>query len=356
MTLRPAVPDVSVPGPGAPSCLISICIPTYNRAHYLAETLESLIPQLAPDVELLVYDTGSTDGSRQVIERFAGQCPALRYFSLPSKRGFDETVLLLLDECRGEYVWLFGSDDILKPGAVSAVRGRIVQSSARPAFIYVNHEVIDNEGELLIASNVGSSRDRQFRRAGACAAWLGLHLGYISSCIFRKPSRAAVEASRDFIGTLWMGLRLNLASLSEAGPALYVGRPLVSARRNPANTYDYAAVFVRNASSVFWAARSQGLGWFTPYRAMNKTVRSFYSRLTFAWRCDDPPEFRRTFRVMLRTCWIYPWFWMLIAPLRFLPPPVARVVRDRLRSRRGHRNRKLVPREFAVRETPARLD
>jgi FkbM family methyltransferase len=317
--------------------LLSICIPTFNRASYLPETLESICTQLSPDVELLVYDTGSTDGTQELMARLQRECPRIHFFSLDTRRGVDETLLLLLEQSSGEYVWFFGSDDILKARAIEIIRQRILESAERPALIYVNHEVVNNSGKLLIPSHIRSQKDRLFRDGRKCAAWLGLNLGYISSCIFRREAGGAT-AAKEFVGSLWLGLYLNLKSLSSRRPALYIGQPLVSARRNPANTYDYGKVFFRDASHVFWSTRRHGLGWFTVWLAMNKTVRTIYSRFSVAWRCDNRAEFRNTFPVMLGTCWKYPWFWLLIFPVRLVPPGILRIVRNRLRQWRDDRN------------------
>jgi glycosyltransferase involved in cell wall biosynthesis len=326
--------------------LISICIPTFNRARYLSEAIENLLPQLAPDIELLVYDTGSTDGTRELMGRFRDRYPGIRFFFLDTRRGFDETALLLLEQCRGEYVWLFGSDDLLKEGAIEAVRQRILRSPVRPSFLYLNHEVIGHDGKLLIPSNLGRKRDREFLDGRQCVAWLGLFLGYISACVFRRDPALSLTSAKEFDGSLWMGLHLNLLSLSKGGPALYIGQPLVSARRNPGNTYDYGEVFCRGASRVFWKARSQGIGCFTIYRGMNRTVRVLYLRFCLSWRSDDPAQLSRTFPVMLRTCWMYPWFWLLIVPVRLTPTRLARAVRDRLRQWREQRNARPGPIEL----------
>lgn len=315
--------------------LLSICIPTFNRASYLPETLESLLPQLAADVELLVYDTGSTDGTLELMETFQRHFPEIRFFHLNEKRGFDETALLLLEQARGDYVWYFGSDDVLKPGAIGAVRRAILQSPATPSFVFINHEVVDNDGRLLIPSNIPELKDREFVDGRACVSWLGLHLGYISSCIFRRDPELPLAAARKFVGSMWMGMHLNLWSLSKGGPALYLGDPLVRARRNPGNIYNYGEVFCRRASQVFWHSRRHGIGWFTICRAMNRTVRLFYLPFCVAQRCEDPAQLDRVFPTVFRTAWPYPWFWLLIVPVRLIPSRFARIARDYLRGRRG---------------------
>jgi abequosyltransferase len=317
-----------------PAKLLSICIPTFNRASYLPETLESLLPQLATDVELLVYDTGSTDGTPELMETLQRRFPEIRFFHLNEKRGFDETALLLLEQARGDYVWYFGSDDVLKPGAIGAVRRAILQSPATPSFVFINHEVVDNEGRLLISSNLPELKDREFTDGRACVSWLGLHLGYISSCIFRREPQLPFAVARQFVGSMWMGMHLNLWSLSRGGPALYLGDPLVRARRNPGNVYNYGEVFCRRASQVFWHSRQHGIGWPAIYRAMNRTVRLFYLPFCVAQRCEDPAQFDRVFPVMFRISWPYPWFWLLIVPVRLIPSGLARIARNYLRSRR----------------------
>lgn len=338
MSALPETGVTAVESPQPAAKLISICIPTYNRALYLPETLESLLPQLGPDVELLVYDTGSTDGTPELVDRFQRRCPDLRFFALDEKLGFDETALLLLGQACGEYVWFFGSDDVLNGGAVDTVRARILQSSEKPSFIYLNHEVVGHDGNLLISSNVGRSGDREFRRGSQCVAWLGLHLGYISACVFRREDACPLDTAKEQEGSLWMGLYLNLLALAKPRPAAYIGQALVRARRNPGNIYDYSQIFCRNASRVFWSARKRGLGWFALYRAMNRTVRLFHFHHAVSRRCDEPVELDRALPAMFRTCWMYPWFWLLIVPMRLVPSRVVRTFRDYLRRKREQHN------------------
>jgi glycosyltransferase involved in cell wall biosynthesis len=96
--------------------LVSIVTPSYNQAAYLEETIRSVLDQDYEPLEYVVVDDGSTDGSREIVERYAdrlawstaqenrGQVPALN-------RGFEHTT--------GEYMGYLNSDDTLLPGAVS---------------------------------------------------------------------------------------------------------------------------------------------------------------------------------------------------------------------------------------------
>jgi len=102
--------------------LLSICIATYNRAAYIGETLESIIPQLDDDVEILVVDGASTDNTEDVVRQYAGKESRIRYIRLSAKGGIDQDYDKSVQLARGKYCWFFTDDDVLRPGAVNAVK------------------------------------------------------------------------------------------------------------------------------------------------------------------------------------------------------------------------------------------
>ena len=136
--------------------LISFCIPTYYRAHHLRETLECLLPQLGSDVDVVISDHSSTDETEEVVQLYQWRSPRVRYTSNKVILGYDRNLLRCLESASGEYAWFFGSDDLLDGDAVETVRRRILQSRQRPALVYVNHQVVDNEcrrwscGEIFV--------------------------------------------------------------------------------------------------------------------------------------------------------------------------------------------------------------
>jgi FkbM family methyltransferase len=319
--------------------LISVAIPTFNRGALLEQTLESVLPQLAKDVEIVVYDTGSTDNTAERMARLSGGNPALRFMALPEQHSLDETLLLLLDACHGDYIWFFSSDDRMKPGAIEAVRRRILGAPEGPALVYVNQEITDDAGQTLIASQAGQTRDRDFVDGRKIVPWLALNLGFISASVIRRKSALRLASAREFIGTRSLNLHLYLGCLLEGGAALYVGEPLVQARRASGHPpYDYRDVFVRDIVRILRDARRSGLGFLNAYRTMNRMVAGQYLRLVVSWRADDPAELTHTFPAMIEVCWMYPAFWLLVLPARFAPRWLVRGIRDRLRHSRERHN------------------
>jgi glycosyltransferase involved in cell wall biosynthesis len=133
---------------GGSASKLSIVVCSYNQADFIGETLESLINQqsLSPgELEIIVIDGGSTDGSVEIIQRYAlhfaymvsehdrGQTDAL-------KKGFDRTTGNILG-------WLC-SDDLLVPHAARFVLDYF-RSHPEVDFIYGDSHVIGPNGELL---------------------------------------------------------------------------------------------------------------------------------------------------------------------------------------------------------------
>jgi glycosyltransferase involved in cell wall biosynthesis len=127
--------------------LLSLCIATYNRADFIVETLDSIIPQLTGEVEVLVVDGASTDDTEEVMHDYLQRCERIRYVRLPIKGGVDNDYNQAVEYARGEYCWLFTDDDIAKPGAIQAVLNQIKQGYD---LIIVNAEVRNSDLSALL--------------------------------------------------------------------------------------------------------------------------------------------------------------------------------------------------------------
>jgi glycosyltransferase involved in cell wall biosynthesis len=96
-----------------PAPKISVCLPTYNRAHYLRETIASMLAQTATDFELIVADNCSTDSTPQVVAAF--QDPRIRYVRNDENIGHYRNMDRALALARGAYVCIIHDDDVYAP-------------------------------------------------------------------------------------------------------------------------------------------------------------------------------------------------------------------------------------------------
>lgn len=336
------VPITRAERPEACAPLVSIAIPTYNRGALLDRTLESILPQLTSDAEVVVFDTGSTDDTHSRMARWSNRDVKLRFFQTPERHSLDDTLLKLLGVSRGEYVWFFSSDDRMKPGTLEAVRLKILASRKRAALVYVNQEIVDEAGRTLIASQAGRASDREFGDGRRILPFLGLNLGFVSASITRRDRALAARTAREFSGTRSLNLHLYLETLRRGGPAFYLGAPWIEARRaSGAPPYDYADVFVHGIFRILDDARRRGYPRWMIWLAVERIIAGTYLPLVVSWRADNPAELARAFPAMRRVCWKHPAFWLLLAPARLLPRSLVRGLRDRLLQWRETRNLKL---------------
>jgi len=96
--------------------LISIIIPTYNRADYLKQSIESALAQTYPHYEVLVVDDGSTDNTKKIIDHFKSK--SLRYIK-KKHSGASATRNRGIKEAKGEFILWLDSDDVLMPGVIT---------------------------------------------------------------------------------------------------------------------------------------------------------------------------------------------------------------------------------------------
>ncbi|MDI6852829.1 MAG: glycosyltransferase family A protein [Deltaproteobacteria bacterium] len=92
--------------------LISVIIPTFNRAHWVAEAVASVLAQSFKDFEVLVVDDGSTDATLEALAPFWGNCTILR---LAERRGVSAARNLGIAAARGEWLAFLDSDDLWLP-------------------------------------------------------------------------------------------------------------------------------------------------------------------------------------------------------------------------------------------------
>ncbi len=103
--------------------LISVCIPSYNRAKTLPFALNSLIPQLKENDEIVIVDDGSTDDTPSVLSRYLKD-PRIRFIKKTHTNAPD-TRNRAIQEARNEWLLWLDSDDRLKEGVLSHYRSMV---------------------------------------------------------------------------------------------------------------------------------------------------------------------------------------------------------------------------------------
>ncbi|HSE96378.1 MAG TPA: glycosyltransferase family 2 protein [Methylomirabilota bacterium] len=124
---------------------MSIVTPSYNQAPFLEEAIRSVLLQDYPDLEYFVIDGGSTDGSVEIIRRYA---PWLAHWVSEPDRGQSDAVNKAWMRATGEILAYLNSDDLYPPGAVRAAVGHLC-AHPEVGVVYGAYTVIDERGAVL---------------------------------------------------------------------------------------------------------------------------------------------------------------------------------------------------------------
>lgn len=109
----------------------SIIIPTYNRAHFLGDAIESVLRQTCAPLEILVVDDGSTDQTQAVAERFGDRVRRL----VQPNRGPAAARNLGIADARGDVIGFLDDDDVWLPDSLERGLARLQDSVAPPVSI-----------------------------------------------------------------------------------------------------------------------------------------------------------------------------------------------------------------------------
>ncbi len=103
---------------------LSVVVPVYNVREWIAASLDTLVSQSLTDLEIIVVDDGSTDGSVDVVRRYAASDPRIRIVS-QANAGLGAARNVGADHATGRFIAFFDSDDLLMPGAYEAMVGQL---------------------------------------------------------------------------------------------------------------------------------------------------------------------------------------------------------------------------------------
>jgi len=144
------------------SPLVSIIIPTYNRAHLISVTLASIIAQTYTNWECIVVDDGSTDGTEGVLKALCDKDKRFQYHKRPNDRlkGANACRNYGFELSKGEYVNWFDSDDLMIPEKLSIQLNDLLKGNYD--FSVTQTELFDaksnislgNRSESLVSDNL----------------------------------------------------------------------------------------------------------------------------------------------------------------------------------------------------------
>lgn len=207
--------------------VVTIVTPSYNQADFLEKTIRSVLEQDYPNVEYLVIDGGSNDGSVEIIEKYARR---INWWVSEKDNGQADGINKGLQRASGEIIAWLNSDDFYMPGAISnAVQA--LQSNPAAGFVYGDLQVVNKAGEitnLLTYGDWGLKGLMEFKIIGQPAVFMRRQV--LESAGYLDPDyhflldhhlwlRMAMHAGMKYIPQLWAGEHYHAASKNLAHAA-----------------------------------------------------------------------------------------------------------------------------------------
>ncbi len=158
---------------------LSIIIPTYNCSRYITEALDSVLTQTCQSLEIIVVDDGSTDNTKEVVERW-GQSDKVRYFYQENK-GPAAARNKGIKEAKGEYVAFLDADDIWHSEKLK-IQMEYFDKHTDISLAASEFEIIDNNSKLLGYSN----RRRKIPHDGFVLKYVIGHYLLLSTIIVKR--------------------------------------------------------------------------------------------------------------------------------------------------------------------------
>lgn len=223
--------------------LISVCVATYNQAAYVADCVSSVLAQHGPfDLEVLVGDDGSADGSDSILREIAIQSDGVMTLYAHEKNiGGTRNYHFLIERARGQFVAHLDGDDYWMPGKLRAQLAFMVQHP-QCAAVYTNALVVSSEQAMV--GVFSSTQPEVFDESYLLAK--GNFLNH-SSVLYRATERYRVL---ELPGT-YVDYRMHLR-LARGGELGFVNAPMVGYRISVTNSITTATP--DRVRTLYWEA------------------------------------------------------------------------------------------------------
>lgn len=203
--------------------LVSIVTPSYNQARFLEETIRSVLGQDYERIEYIIVDGGSTDGSLEIIRRYADR---LAWWVSEPDRGQTDAINKGFSHAKGQVLAWLNSDDTYRPEAISEAVAYL-QAHPEAAMVYGDACFIDENGNEM---GKFPARQTDYRRLRRGYVHIPQQAAFFRADLWRKvgpldPSfyfamdydlwvRLAKLAPLHYLPRTWANFRLHQAGKS----------------------------------------------------------------------------------------------------------------------------------------------
>lgn len=295
---------------------ISFCIPTYNFARFLPETLDSILSQADHRIEIIIVDGGSTDETDVIVAAYQKRFDRIVYFKRDKNCGVDQDILKSTELASGQYCWLFSADDVLKPGAIAKIREliQVQQWNVLVANFMIcdfhlgpkaKHNIFRLHSDFSADWSLPEQRRKYFDAALTSTAFFS----YISSVVVKRRDWLDTESCEEFLGSCWI-IAAKVMKMSRRHLCVYYYDEELFWKRGDNDSFLSRGIpwrielalsgFPNVAKSIFGEYGYE----YEAFRRVTKNELSFINILGFKAQLPDVKEENEAFEKTVRKYWM----------------------------------------------------
>lgn len=303
------------------SKLLTIAIPTYNRAQYLDQCLSQICKQVRKYneyIELIVSDNCSSDDTYEVVKKYVDDVNDIIYLRNEENIGADNNFIQCFKQASGKYVWIFGDDDVLLDGALDKIMNIIQQGNY--GVIYVNSYGFKNNWRLERPNNYYGKNTVVYETQKAFLHRVSYFLTFVTGSICNKSLAVEIMDLSLLRGTNLPQLGWSFAALLRAECNVVINEFLIAATVDNSGGYDLCKVFGENFNKIMKSFIPKGLS-ISCIDMINKELNlSFFPYFIVKQRQGNSKfDHNDLFKMLYPLFNRYLMFWICVVPLIYLP-------------------------------------
>ena len=197
--------------------VLSVVLPNYNHAQYLPRALDALLSQERPPDEIILIDDCSTDGSRDIIARYAAKNPSIRPLLNDSNVGVIPTLSRGLAEARGQFIYFGAADDFVLPGFF-AIAIATLQNYPQAGLFFGDASLVDGQSGHFLGARppVRPRYSAGFINAPTVAKLLQRNDNYVvtGAAVFRRDAVISAGGFQSELSTFADGYLVRKIALT----------------------------------------------------------------------------------------------------------------------------------------------
>ena len=271
--------------------ILSICIPTFNRASFLNSCLSAINDQLTEDlpIEIVISDNCSTDNTQEIITEFSNN---IKFKSIKQKENLGpikNILQIVKDHAIGEFCWIIGDDDYIVNGGIKSVVS-ILQLFQQIDFIFVKVDSYNSTDQLAnnrITKEINYEFIQKFENL-LQPKYSGIFMGELMAGIFRREiwlreKNIYKEIDAEFLSTLYTSYPHSAIYANQfiGKKAIYISTTIVIADDRAREWWDKASyIVIEHLLTLLQLYKSKGLNGkilrICKYHYINITFRSIF--------------------------------------------------------------------------------